>query len=66
MTIEDITRKCTTVLEKYNVNFCYLFGSYAKGKEMPVSDVDLLLSVNIKGLRFYGLAEELRVALRKK
>ena len=48
------------------VKYCILFGSYAKGKETPTSDVDLLISANIKGLKFYGLVEELRVALHKK
>ncbi|MBP3610993.1 MAG: nucleotidyltransferase domain-containing protein [Lachnospiraceae bacterium] len=66
LTIEDITRKCTRVLEHYNVKFCYLFGSYAKGKATPVSDVDLLVSTDVKGLKFYGLVEELRVTLRKR
>ena len=66
LTIEDITRKCAKILERYDVKFCYLFGSYAKGKETSVSDVDLLISADIKGLKFYGLVEELRVALRKK
>lgn len=66
LTIEDITKKCAKVLSQYDVNFCYLFGSYAKEKATPVSDVDLLISANVKGLRFYGLVEELRVALRKK
>lgn len=66
LTIDDIKRKCTKVLEQYDVKFCYLFGSYAKGKEIPMSDVDLLISSNVKGLKFYGLVEELRVALQKK
>ena len=66
LTVEDITRKCSDVLSKYDVKFCYLFGSYAKGKETPASDVDLLISANVKGLKFYGLVEELRIALRKK
>lgn len=66
LTIEDITKKCTKVLEHYDVNFCYLFGSYAKGKETPTSDVDLLISANVRGLKFYGLVEELRVSLQKK
>ena len=65
LTIEDITKKCTKVLEQYDVNFCYLFGSYAKGKETPMSDVDLLISSNVKGLKFYELVEEIRIALRK-
>ena len=64
--IEEIKRKCTKVLEQYNVEFCYLFGSYAKGKENESSDVDLLVSTDVKGLKFYGLVEELRTALRKK
>lgn len=65
LTVDDIRRKCSKVLEQYDVNFCYLFGSYAKGKETPASDVDLLISANIKGLKFYGLVEELRTALQK-
>ena len=66
LTIDVIKRKCSKVLKNYDVNYCYLFGSYAKGKETPVSDVDLLISANIKGLKFYGLVEELRSALNKK
>lgn len=64
--IDDIIKKCTSIFEKSQVNYCYLFGSYAKGKATPVSDVDLLISANIKGLKFYGLVEEIRNALHKK
>ena len=64
--LDDIVRKCSKVLERYDVNFCYLFGSYAKRKATPVSDVDLLVSANVKGLKFYGLVEEIRIALNKK
>ena len=64
--IEEIKRKCTQVFEKYDINFCYLFGSYAKHKAVPTSDVDLLISANVKGLKFYGLVEEIRNALHKK
>lgn len=66
LSIDEIKRKCQKVLEQYDVSFCYLFGSYAKGKATPVSDVDLLISANVRGLKFYGLVEELRTALRKK
>lgn len=66
LTIEDITRKCAKVFEQYGVNFCYLFGSYAKGKATPASDVDFLISTDVKGLKFYGLIEDIRVALHKK
>ena len=54
------------MFEKYEIEFCYLFGSYAKSKAKPSSDVDLLISSNVKGLRFYGLVEEIRIALHKK
>ena len=64
--VEYIKQKCEEVFEKYDVNFCYLFGSYAKKKAKPTSDVDLLISVNVKGLKFYGLVEEIRTALHKK
>ena len=66
LTVEDITNKCARILEKYGVKFCYLFGSYAKGKETPASDVDLLISADVKGLQFYGMVEELRGVLRKR
>lgn len=64
--MEDIKRKCTKVFEKYDINFCYLFGSYAKHRAVPTSDVDLLISSNVKGIKFYGLVEEIRNALHKK
>lgn len=64
--LEDIVRKCTEVFKEYEVSFCYLFGSYAKGKATQTSDVDLLISANVKGLKFYGLVEEIRTALHKK
>ena len=64
--VEDIKQKCARVFEKYEIDFCYLFGSYAKHMALPTSDVDLLISANIKGLIFYGLVEEIRNVLHKK
>ncbi len=64
--LNDIVKKCSEIFKKYDVNYCYLFGSYAKGKATPSSDIDLLISANIKGLKFYGLVEEIRTALHKK
>ena len=64
--IDDIKRKCKEVFDKYDVSFCYLFGSYAKSKATPTSDVDLLISANVKGLKYYGLVEEIRTVLHKK
>lgn len=64
--IDDIRTISAPILEKYGVDFCYLFGSYAKGTAGPGSDVDLLISGEVNGLRFFGLIEELREALHKK
>lgn len=64
--IKDIKIKCTHIFEKYDVRFCYLFGSYAKEKARPTSDVDLLVSVNVSGLKFFELVEEIRTVLNKK
>lgn len=63
---DDIIKKCRRIFESGDVNYCYLFGSYAKGKATPVSDVDLLISTSKKGLSFYGLVEEIRSTLHKK
>lgn len=65
LTISKIKEVCEEVFKEYDVNFCYLFGSYAKGNETPTSDVDLLIDANVDGIKFFGLAEKLRVALRK-
>jgi hypothetical protein len=43
-----------------------LFGSYAKGKSTEKSDVDLLISGSIKGIKFFELIENLRENLKKK
>lgn len=57
VTVEYIKNKCKPILEKYNAEYCYLFGSYAKGKATEKSDIDLLICVDIKGIKFFGLVE---------
>ena len=66
LTMDEIRTVCNEILKNYPVQYCYLFGSYAKGKASPTSDVDLLISSEITGLRFYELTEKLREALHKK
>lgn len=66
LTIEKIKDICTDIFSNYPIEYCYLFGSYAKGKAKPMSDVDLLVCTSISGLKFYGLVEELRERLKKK
>ena len=66
LTLAQIQAVCREVFAKYPVEYCYLFGSYAKGKENEASDVDLLISIPVNGLMFYELVEVLREKLRKK
>lgn len=61
--IKDI---CNDVFSNYDVEYCYLFGSYAKGKATEVSDVDLLISTSVSGMQFYDIVEALREGLKKK
>lgn len=66
LTLEDIKAACRQNLTEYDVKYCILFGSYAKGTPTPNSDVDLLISTSVSGLRFFGIAEGLRNTLHKK
>lgn len=64
--IQAIKEICSEVFDSFNVDYCYLFGSYAKGKAVDSSDVDLLVSTTDTGMRFFDLVETLREKLRKK
>ncbi len=66
LTNEQIIKNCNEVFKKYEVDFCYLFGSYAKGTAKETSDIDLLISTRVTGISFFGLVEELREKLKKK
>jgi predicted nucleotidyltransferase len=66
LSIETIRENLEPVLKNNKVDFCILFGSYAKNKATEKSDVDLLVKADIKGLAFYGFVEEISQALHKK
>ena len=66
LTLERIKNVIQSVLKNYEIEYCYLFGSYAKNIANERSDVDLLISTKISGLEFFGLVEELRNTLKKK
>lgn len=57
---------CNEILPAYDVEYCYLFGSYAKGKVTDKRAVDLLIKTLITGLKFYDLIETLREKLKKR
>lgn len=66
LSLEQIKEGVSDVLSEYNVEYCYLFGSYAKKKALETSDIDLLISTDLTGIKFYGLIEKLRERLKKK
>lgn len=65
LTLQEIRENCASVFHSIPVDYCILFGSYAKEKASETSDVDLLVSTNVTGLRYYELAERLRETLHK-
>ena len=66
LSVAEITEKCAKVLEQYGISYCYLFGSYAKGTAKETSDVDLIVSKELRGLKFFGMVEDLRESLHKR
>ncbi len=64
----DQTRLNKLFNDEYSnqINFCYLFGSYAKGYAKPDSDVDLYVSSSLKGFELTGLMEQIRQTLHKR
>lgn len=66
LTLDQIKDAVAKVFEEFDVEYCYLFGSYAKGEASDGSDVDLLVRTDVTGMHFFGLCERLREALHKK
>lgn len=66
LTIDQIRDRCTTIFKEFPVEYCFLFGSYAKGKATETSDVDLLIATSVSGIKFYDLVEAIREGLQKK
>ncbi len=68
LSLDDIKNACNEVFSNNteNIQFAYLFGSYAKGYYTEKSDVDILISTDIKGFSFVGLVNSLSEKLHKK
>lgn len=66
LTIDQIRKICGEIFKDYSVEYCYLFGSYAKGKATEKSDVDLLVAMPVDGMKYFELIEVLREQLKKK
>ena len=64
--VEKIKSIVSKECSRYKVTSCYLFGSYAKGKAKPSSDVDLLITGELEGIEYYQLLGDLENKLGKK
>ena len=61
ITIDRIKEIAIPILKNYPVSKAILFGSFAKGRAVESSDIDLFIDTNgkLKGLDFVGLIETL-------
>ncbi len=60
-------QKIIEICRKNAVSYCAVFGSFARGEATNESDVDLLVKFSKPvGWAFFGLADELQMALGKK
>ncbi|MFU8793344.1 MAG: nucleotidyltransferase domain-containing protein [Acholeplasmataceae bacterium] len=57
--LNDIKNIVIPLTLRYDIDKIILFGSYAKGQADPLSDIDLAIDGQFKGLTFFGLLEEL-------
>ena len=67
LTLDEIKKVCVEVFSKYSVEYCYLFGSYAKGEAGPESDVDLLIEKGkpMSLLKLSGMRQQCQEALNR-
>ena len=65
--IDEIKEKIYDVLVNTDVEKAILFGSYAKNKPRPNSDIDILIDSKgrIKGLKFYAIIQLISEKLDK-
>jgi len=66
LTFDAIRVGIQEICGNYKVGRVILFGSYAKSKATPTSDIDLLVETDLEGLDFYVFVEKLRERLNKK
>ena len=64
-TKEEIQNRLFPIFNEYSIDKAILFGSYAKGNSMHLSDVDILIDSKgrIKGIDFFGVLEDITEAL---
>lgn len=64
--LSQIRLKLYPLFKEAEVRKAVLFGSYAKGKDRPDSDIDFVVDVSLEGLAFFDFAHQLELVLHKK
>ena len=65
MTKEDIIQTLAPIFRGRGVRRAVLFGSYAKGTQTDNSDIDILVDSGLRGLRFFGLLEDVCTSVNR-
>lgn len=63
-TLNEIRRVLSPLFADNNVKSAILFGSYAKNTATEKSDIDLVVDSGLKGLKFFGLVNDISESLR--
>jgi predicted nucleotidyltransferase len=63
--IKQIQDRLTPVFERNGISKAILFGSYGRNAADEGSDIDILVSSSLKGLRFVGFINEVQEAVDK-
>jgi hypothetical protein len=68
MTIEEIRQKTVPILKQHGVTYAAVFGSIARGEDIPQSDVDILVRLGRPTgmVGYMCLVESLEECLRRK
>lgn len=68
VSLEEIKLACKQLFEKDypEIEYAYLFGSYARGGANDKSDIDLLVVCPPIGMKLYGISVELEEKLHKR
>ena len=64
---ETDKQKIIEICRRNDISYCAVFGSFARGEASDESDIDLLVKFSKPiGWAFYGIAEDLELALGRK
>lgn len=68
MTIEEVKQKAVPIFKKHGIKYAAVFGSLARGEDLPKSDIDILVRLGRPTgmIDYMRLIENLEQSLNKK